>query len=51
MPKVRTFFNIPQILEQPVLATQDKKKQGIIQNAKGGMAQSCEMNRIFFGRA
>lgn len=39
MPKVRTFFKIPQIMEQPVLATQDKKKKGIIENAKGGMAQ------------
>lgn len=37
MPKVRTFFNIPQILEQPVLATKDKKKQTVMQNVKGGM--------------
>lgn len=35
MPKVRRFFNIPQILEQPVLA-------------KGGKTQSNEIDRTFW---
>lgn len=34
MPKVRTFFNIPQLLNHPT--PQAKKKQSVVQNMKGG---------------
>lgn len=35
IPRVRTFFNIPQLIAYE-LPKKPKKKQSIVQNAKGG---------------
>lgn len=35
MPKVRTFFNIPQIIHHDI-PKPAKKKQSVVQNMKGG---------------
>lgn len=35
IPRVRTFFNIPQIVAQQAPAA-PKKKQTVVQNVKGG---------------